>query len=140
MPRSTRVRFAAEFSQLRKQAGRLLAKVRSEILSVETELARLKGSISNLSTLAGLRPRSSEPKEGRGIGGSARVNWTKVLEQMPERFKAGNVRKVRAVQNKRPSEIFAAITRWIEAGTVKRKERGLYQKVQTRKVSKAKPA
>jgi len=38
---------------------------------------------------------------------------------MPERFKAGDVRKVRAVQNKRPSEIFAGITRWIEAGSVK---------------------
>jgi hypothetical protein len=140
MPRATRVRFAAEFSQLRKQAGRLLAKVRSEIRSVETELARLRGSIPSLSTLAGLRQRRSERKAGRGVGGPSRVNWTKVLEQMPERFKAGNVRKVRAVQNKRPSEIFAAITRWIEAGTVKHNERGLYQKVQARKVSKAKPA
>jgi hypothetical protein len=30
---------------------------------------------------------------------------------MPERFKAGDVRKVREVQNKRSSEIFAGITR-----------------------------
>jgi hypothetical protein len=47
------------------------------------------------------------------------------------------VRELRAVQNKRPSEIFAGITRWIEAGSVKRKERGLYEKVQPRKGSKA---
>ena len=56
---------------------------------------------------------------------------------MPERFKAGDVRKVGAVQNQRPSEIFAGITRWIEAGSVKREARGLYQKVQPRKGSKA---
>jgi hypothetical protein len=56
---------------------------------------------------------------------------------MSERFKAGDVRKVREVQNKRSSGIFAGITRWIEAGSVKRKERGLYEKVQPRKRRKA---
>jgi hypothetical protein len=137
MPRAMRTGFAAELAQLRRQAGRLLAKVRSEIRSVETELARLKESISSLLTLAGSRPRGSERKAGRRIGGPSRINWKKVLEQMPERFKAGDVRKVRAIRNKRPSEIFAGITRWIEAGSVKRKARGLYEKVQPRKSSKA---
>jgi len=136
MPRATRVRFAAEFAKLRKQAGRLLAKVRSEIRSVGTELARLKESTSSLLTLAGPQRRGSERKAGR-TGRPSRINWKKVLEQMPERFKAGDVRKVRAVQNKRPSEIFAGITRWIEAGSVKRKERGLYEKVKPRKGRKA---
>lgn len=137
MPRATRVGFAAEFAQLWKQAGRLLAKVRSEIRSVETDLARIKESISSLLTLAGPRRRGSERKAARRIGRPSRINWTKILEQMPERFKADDVRKVRVVQNKRPSEIFAGITRWIEAGSVKRKARGLYQKVQPRKGSKA---
>ena len=137
MPRATRVRFAAEFAQLRKQASRLLAKVRSEIRSVETELARLRESISSLLTLSGPLRRGSERKAGRRIGGPSRINWSKVLEQMPERFKAGDVRKVRAVQNKRASEIFAGITRWIEAGSIKRKARGLYEKVHPRKGSKA---
>ena len=136
MPRATRTGFAAELAQLRRQAGRLLAKVRSEIRSVEIELARLKESISSLLTLAGPQRRGSERKAGRRTGRPSRINWKKVLEQMPERFKAGDVRKVRAVQNKRPSEIFAGITRWIEAGGVKRKERGLYEKVKPRKGSK----
>jgi hypothetical protein len=137
MPRARRVRFAAEFAQLRKQAGRLLAKVRSEIRIVESELARLKESISSFLTLAGPQRRGSERKAGRRVGGPSRINWIKVLERMPERFKAGDVRKVRAVQNRRPSEIFAGITRWIEAGSVKRKERGLYEKVTPRKGRKA---
>jgi hypothetical protein len=42
---------------------------------------------------------------------------------MPKQFKAGDVRKVRGLKDKRASEIFAAITRWIEARSVKRKER-----------------
>ena len=137
MPRATRVRFAAEFAQLRKKADRLLAKVRSEIRSVESELARLKESISTLLTLAGPQRKGSERKAALRIGGPSRINWAKVLEQMPERFKAGDVRKVRAIQNKRPSEIFSGITRWIEAGSVKRKERGLYEKVKPRKGKKA---
>lgn len=136
MPRALRVRFAHEIAQLRKQAGRLLAKVRSEIRSVEAELAHLKASASSLLTLAGMRLRGSERKAGQRTGGPSRVNWTNVLERMPQRFKAGDVRKVSAIQNKRPSEIFAGITRWIEAGSVKRKERGLYEKVQPRKSSK----
>jgi hypothetical protein len=136
MPRALRAGFAAEFALLRKQASRLLAKVRSEIRSVETELARLKESTSNLSTLYGPRRRRSERNAGRRTGGPSRINWIKVLEQVPQRFNAGDVRKVREVRNKRPSEIFAGITRWIEAGSVKRKERGLYEKVRPRKGSK----
>ena len=34
------------------------------------------------------------------------------------------IRTVRGLKNKRSSEIFAAITRWVEAGSVKRKKRG----------------
>jgi hypothetical protein len=137
MPRATRVRFAVELARLQKQAGRLLDKVRSEIRGVETELADLKESISSLSTLAGPRRRGGEPKAGQRIGGPSRINWSKVLERMPDRFKASDVRKVRAVLNKRPSEIFAGISRWIEAGSIKRKARGLYEKVHPRKGSKA---
>jgi hypothetical protein len=36
------------------------------------------------------------------------------------------VRQVRALKDKPPSEIFAAITRWIAVGMVRRKTRGLY--------------
>jgi hypothetical protein len=52
-----------------------------------------------------------------------------VLEKLPRQFKASDIRTVRAVKDKRSSELFAAITRWIEAGTVKRKDRGRYERV-----------
>jgi len=52
-----------------------------------------------------------------------------VLNQLPKQFQASHIRAVRGLKNKRPSEIFAAITRWIEAGTVKRKARGAYERV-----------
>jgi hypothetical protein len=61
---------------------------------------------------------------------AGRVNWQAVLERLPRQFRASQVRTVRGLKNKRPSEIFAAITRWTEAGSVKRKERGLYERVQ----------
>jgi hypothetical protein len=51
-----------------------------------------------------------------------------VLAQLPKQFKASNVRQIRGLKDKRPSEIFAAITRWIEAGLAKRRTRGLYEK------------
>jgi len=38
------------------------------------------------------------------------------LEQLPKQFKAAEVREIRGLKGKRPSEIFAAITRWIEGG------------------------
>lgn len=38
--------------------------------------------------------------------------------------------KVRGLANKKPSEIFAAITRWIDAKLVRRKERGVYEKIE----------
>lgn len=137
MPRATRARFADEIAQLRKRAGGLLANVRGKIRSVETELAHLKESTSSLLTLSGARLRSSKRKAERRTQGPSRVNCTNVLKQLPQRFRAGDIRKVRAVRSKRPSEIFAGITRWIEAGSVKRKERGLYEKVQPRKGNKA---
>jgi hypothetical protein len=51
-----------------------------------------------------------------------------VLDQLPKQFGAAEIRSVRGLKGKRPSEIFAAITRWIEAGSVKRKSRGVYER------------
>jgi hypothetical protein len=62
-------------------------------------------------------------------GSTNRINWGSVLEKLPKQFKAADIRAVRAVQNKRSSELFAAITRWMEAGAVKRKDRGRYERV-----------
>jgi len=131
MPRKARA-MTSRFGQVQKQAQQLLANLRREIRSKEDELRRLKDEDSRLSTLTGLTATSGRGAPGsRAIGGGrARINWGSVLEQMPKQFKAGDVHKVRGLKDKRSSEIFAAITRWIDAKSVKRKERGLYERVQ----------
>jgi len=119
--------------KIRRQAGSALAQLRKEIRAKETELAQLKRDEESLGRLAGGRSTGASAARapraaGGGGGGDGRINWRKVLEQLPKQFKASNVRGVRGLKEKRPSEIFAAITRWIEAGLAKRKTRGLYEK------------
>jgi hypothetical protein len=65
--------------------------------------------------------RSERGAPGKGAG---RVNWRAVLEKLPRQFKASQIRTVRGLKNKRSSEIFGAITRWMEAGAVKRRSAG----------------
>jgi len=126
---------ASAIRQVRRQAGVVLAKLRKDIRAMETELARLKHDEDLWGRLAGRggaggavarAPRAAGG--GGGGGGGGRINWRNVLAQLPKQFKASNVRQVRGLKDKRPSEIFAAITRWIEAGLAKRKTRGLYEK------------
>lgn len=128
MPRTARKSFDSVLGQLQKQARGLLIGLRNEIRATEAELERLKKEESNLSSLAG-RARAGTPAAagGRARKGG-RINWTLVLEQLPKQFKASNVRDVRGLKGKRSSEIFAAITRWIDAGAVKRRERGVYER------------
>ena len=126
---------ASAILQIRRKAGSVLAKLRKDIRAKEIELAQLKREEESLGRLAGRggtggggggarAPRTAN----RGGGGDGRINWRNVLVQLPKQFKASNVRQMRGLKDKRPSEIFAAITRWIEAGLAKRKTRGLYQK------------
>ncbi len=130
MPRTITPQMTSAFGRLQQQARKLLVGVRRELRSKEAELQRLKKEESQLSGIAGRR-RAKEAKLASAGSASttARINWGKVLEQLPKQFKASQVRAVRGLKNKWPFEIFAAITRWIEAGTVKRRERGLYQRV-----------
>jgi hypothetical protein len=122
--------------QVQRQAGSVLGKLRKDIRSLEVELARLKRDEESLGRLAGGQPAIGRgvrgPRAASGGGESSasggRINWRSVLAQLPKQFKASNVRQIRGLKDKRPSEIFAAITRWIEAGLVKRKTRGLYEK------------
>jgi hypothetical protein len=115
---------------MQEQARELLVSVRSEIRSREDNLRRLKKEESQLSALMGQRwTYGAKPASGGSVGATARINWRTVLEQLPKQFKAPDIRAVRGLKNKQSSEIFAAITRWIEAGTVKRKDRGLYARV-----------
>ncbi|MGD0076183.1 MAG: hypothetical protein ABSD31_17860, partial [Candidatus Binataceae bacterium] len=62
-------------------------------------------------------------------GRSGRINWRTILSDLPKQFKAADIRGIRGLKEKRPSEIFAAVTRWIEAGLVKRKARGVYERI-----------
>jgi hypothetical protein len=120
--------------QVQKQAQAILVSLRKEIRAKEQELVQLRSQEANLGRLAGSgATRAAAPSKaptaptGRARGG--RVNWRAILEQLPKQFKAVDIRDIRGAKGKRPSEIFAAITRWIEAGSVKRKARGLYERV-----------
>ena len=122
---------ASAFQQVQRQARAVLDKLRNDIRGKEAELARLKAEEESLSRLTGqMAPRAvraTRPAGRGGGGGGKRVNWRTVLGQLPKQFKAADIRDVRGLKDKRPSEIFAAITRWIEAGLVKRKARGVYE-------------
>jgi hypothetical protein len=112
------------FRQVQQRARAPLGNLRNEIRVKETELGRLKGEHARLSALVGGAPRAAQ----RGGGGGGRVNWRNVLSQLPRQFKTSDIRGVRGLKSKRPSEIFPAITRWIDAGLAKRKAPGLYAK------------
>ena len=132
MPRKTSARIGSRFAQLQMQVRQLLVDAREEIRAKEAELERLKEEESKLLGLAGLTATGGGGSAAlRPIGGrKARINWGSVLEQLPKQFRAMDIRKVRGLKDERSSGMFAAITRWTEAGSVKRKERGLYERVQ----------
>jgi hypothetical protein len=130
MPRTTSAGSSA-FTQVQAQARELLAKLRSEIRTKDAELRRLRQEESKLAALTG-QPGMAASNGGMATGrrGSrARINWGDVLSKLPKQFKASDIRSVRGLREKRSSEIFAAITRWIEAGSVKRRDRGMYEKM-----------
>ena len=129
MLRTSRNNFDAKLGQLQKQARRLLNGLRSQIRTTQIELGRLRKEESRLSGLAG-RSRNGVPDAARRrTRKTKRVDWSSVLERIPKQFKAANVRAVRGLKDKRSSEIFAAITRWIDSGAVKRRGRGTYERV-----------
>ena len=115
------------FQQVQRQAKKLLVNLRKDIRAMEMKLGRLKQEEARLGHLIG----SSSAGKERSSSGSmrGRVNWRSVLSSLPKQFKASDVRNVRGLKQKRPSEIFAAITRWIEAGSAKRRSRGVYERV-----------
>ncbi len=130
MPRMTTTASSA-FNQVQSQARELLAKLRSEIRSKDVELRRLRQEESKLAALTGQPGMaiSNGGVGGRGRGARTRINWGDVLNKVPKQFKASDIRGVRGLRDKRSSEIFAAITRWIEAGSVKRRDRGVYERL-----------
>ncbi len=127
MPRTSLGGVTSAFERVQRQARGLLANLRTQIRTKENELSRLKQEEARLSSLLGISAGRSAVPAAQRVG-KGRINWRAVLKQMPKQFRASDVRKVRGLKNKRPSEIFAAITRWIEAGLAKRKTRGIYER------------
>jgi hypothetical protein len=127
MPRKNTTRGASSaFQQVQRQARTLLLNLRKEIRVKESALSKLKQEEARLGSLIGGGSRGSKAVSS---GPHGRVNWRAVLSALPRQFKASDVRDVRGLKGKRPSEIFAAITRWIDAGAAKRKARGVYERV-----------
>jgi hypothetical protein len=126
MPRKKASRGAASaFQQVQRQARTLLVNLRKDIRLKESILSKLKQEEARLGSLIGRGGASKAVSSGP----SGRVNWRTVLSALPKQFKAADVREVRGLKAKRPSEIFAAITRWIDAGSARRKARGVYERV-----------
>ena len=133
MPRSSLGGVTSAFERIQRQARTVLGGLRGQIRAKENELLRLKQEEARLSHLlsGGGRPGQTvraSAAAAAGGGARGRINWREVLKQMPKQFKASDVRRVRGLKSKRPSEIFAAITRWIDAGLAKRKKRGIYER------------
>jgi len=131
MPRRKRFAGGNAFEQVQRQARNLVVALRGEIRVKEAELKRLKEEEAALRRLGGgAAPAARNGRTARVSKTTGRrVDWSAILQQIPKQFKASDIRTVSSVKNKRPSEIFAAITRWIEAGTVKRKTRGVYERI-----------
>ncbi len=127
MPRKKASRgVASAFQQVQRQARTLLVNLRKDIRLKESILSKLKQEEARLGSLIG---RGGGASKAISSGPRGRVNWRTVLSALPKQFKAADVREVRGLKGKRPSEIFAAITRWIDAGAARRKARGVYERV-----------
>ena len=109
-----------------------LAPDASDIRTRETELAELRRHEQKLQSFAGGRADGAGPTTGsrqRVTRSRRRIDWRAVLSKLPKQFTTADIRKVRGLANKPGSEIFAGITRWIEAKLVKRKDRRVYERI-----------
>jgi hypothetical protein len=119
--------YASALRQFQRRARAALADLRREISARETELRELRDEEMQLASLAG-RVVSPTPS-ARLSAGSGRVNWRQVLVDLPKEFGTSDLRKIGALRNKHSAEIYNGISRWVDAGLVKRKERGVYQQL-----------
>ncbi len=130
MLRSTARQVSSALHQIQGKARQVLRRLDQEIRAKEAELRRLRDDRVKLVAFAGQRSaavsRSNRSASGR-LGD--RINWRAVLDKLPKEFKASHIRAVPRIKDKWPSEVFAAITRWIDAKIVKRKSRGVYERV-----------
>ena len=139
MPCGTATQVRSALGQVQAKARQVLKSLAQEIRAKESDLRRLRDDEAKLAALAGQRSASvSRSKRGARGKGGGRINWRAVLENLPKEFKASHIRAAPRMKDKRSSEFFAAIARWIDAKMVKRKKRGLYERVQQSQARKAK--
>jgi hypothetical protein len=119
--------YASAFRQFQRRAHAALTDLRREISSRETELRELRDEEMQLARLAGRVALPTPSAQHPTISG--RVNWRQVLAKLPKEFRTSDLRKVGALRNKQSSEIYNGISRWTDAGLIKRKERGVYQRL-----------
>ena len=130
MPRGTATQVSSALRQVQGKARQVLKSLAQEIRAKESELRRLRDDEVKLAAFAGQQSApASRSERGASGKGAGRINWQAVLEKLPKQFKASHIRAVPMTKDKRPSEVFAAITRWIDAKMVKRKSRGVYERV-----------
>lgn len=122
MPAGTQ---ASPYDRLRSEAVKALQGIQREIRRRETELSELRQQEQKIQSVMGRPAKEAVPKGGP----RSRIDWRAVLSRLPKQFTAADVRKVRGLAGKHSREIFAGITRWIDAKLVKRKERGVYERV-----------
>jgi hypothetical protein len=113
------------YQRIRETAQAALRKVQTEIRIRETELSQLRQQERMLQAFTGSQANGAAPR----AGARRRVDWRAVLSELPKQFVAADIRKVPGIANKGNNEIFAAITRWIDARLVKRKARGSYERI-----------
>ena len=116
--------------QVQLHASSALAKLRKDIRAKEIELVTLnrhQKSLSRLTERGGYAGGGARVARAAG-GGGKRINWRNVLAQLPKQFKASNVRQMPGLKDKHPSEIFSAISRWMEAGWPSAKHTGSTRK------------
>src|SRR5271168_5185254 len=111
MPRRKSVDGNSVFRQMQDQARTALQNLRKDIRAKETELKRLKVEEASLGQLVGGSPRPAVSNGTRASGriaatGGSRINWREVLDQLPKQFNAADIRTIRGLKGKRPSEIF----------------------------------
>lgn len=120
--------YTSAYGQLIRNSRTILTDLRRQIAAREMELRRLHSEEQKLHSLVRPGGAGREVTRRRDRAGQRRTDWQAVLTRLPKQFKAADIRKIPQAASKRSSEVFAAITRWIEAGSAKRKERGVYQK------------
>jgi hypothetical protein len=124
---------APAYKKIEAQAQAVLRQIQKDIREREKELTTLRDQEQKLESMFG-KADGSAPSAARGgshrsPGYGRRTDWGAILVKLPKQFKAADIRKAPQISRKRPSEIFAAITRWINAKQVKRKDRGVYERM-----------